>query len=262
MTTFSRLRRAILVAFFVLTFSCVHADDILFVGNSYTAGSSSAFQKHGGVPKLFEEIAKAKGKQVTTDGVIAGGKDWAFHLEQPGTATKLAAKPWTWVVLQDHSARLGKDGLGFMKDGETFYERIVKTSPSCKIVLYETWARPAVFFKGNADGPAKMIKDLHEGYAKLQTTLAAKSQHNEVRVAPVGSAFWELEGKSVMNLHAADNHHANENGYYLAALVIYRTIYHESVIGAPTKFFNGAITISDDDAKKLQADAEAIVPLK
>ena len=251
-----------LVVLLVLGLSYAQADDFLFVGNSYTAGSASAVLKHGGVPKMFEEIAKAKGKQVTTDAVIAGGKSWNFHLSQPITETKLVAKPWTWVVLQDQSARLDKEDGPFLTDGETFYERIVKASPSGKLALYETWARPVAYFKGDAAAAAKMIKNVHEGYAKLQSALAAKSQHNEVRVAPVGSAFWEVEGKSAMNLHASDQHHANENGYYLAALVIYRTIYHESVIGAPSKFFNGAVTISDDDAKKLQAVAEAAVVVK
>ena len=60
------------------------ADDVLFFGNSFTFGATAPkVQKNGGVPKLFEEIASAKGRQVGTAAVTGGGKDLAWHLAQP-----------------------------------------------------------------------------------------------------------------------------------------------------------------------------------
>jgi hypothetical protein len=254
------LRYALLAITLMASFAPLRADDVLFIGNSYTAASRApAISKNGGVPKLFEAIARARGKQVTTDAVIAGGKGWDYHLKQPITLEKLSSKPWTWVVLQNESDQIKKLGIEeFLKEGDDFYGMIAKACPGAKIVLYETWARPTAYFKGDASAPPAMMKSVHEGYLKLQANLAAKAG-GEVRLAPVGSAFLSLEGPGVLNLHDADHHHSNNDGYYLAALVIYETIYHESVVGFPTTFFNGALTIPAGDAAKLQAAADAAV---
>jgi hypothetical protein len=50
---------------------------------------------------------------------------------------------------------------------------------------------------------------------------------NDILIAPVGDA-WELNYKNpnAVRLHAADNSHPALNGSYLAALVIYGTLYH------------------------------------
>ncbi len=56
----------------------------------------------------------------------------------------LNAKTWAWVVLQDFSSRPTHVGNipQFMKDGETFSDRIAQNSPHAGILLYETWPRP------------------------------------------------------------------------------------------------------------------------
>src|SRR5258706_7994214 len=98
------LRHAFFVLFVAVASLSAQADDILFIGNSFTYGETApAVKKNGGVPKLFEEIALAKGRQVATAAVTAGGKDWAYHPSQPPTAKTLASKNWSWVVLQEYS---------------------------------------------------------------------------------------------------------------------------------------------------------------
>src|SRR5438105_3010113 len=104
-----RTRLAALTAF--VTLACLpayrlYAEDILFIGNSFTYGAGDkAIQEHGGVPKLVEAIAASKGRTIQTMMVVAGGKDWGFHLAQPNTATALSAKKWDFVVLQDLSTK-------------------------------------------------------------------------------------------------------------------------------------------------------------
>jgi len=240
------------------------ADDVLFIGNSFTFGATApAVQKNGGVPKLFEEIATAKGRQVATTAVTSGGKDLAWHLAQPATAQALGSKTWTWVVLQDFSTRptrLGKVEQ-FIRDGEVFSEKIAQNSPHAGIVLYETWARPpgAFYLLKPNFGPVEMMRELHESYAKLRDDLAAKNPGREARVAPVGTAFASDAVKyPAINLDAADHHHATADGYYLAALVIYETIYHDSAKGAPTTLFHGELVIPPDEAAKLQGIADEV----
>jgi len=243
------------------------ADDVLFFGNSFTYGSQApAVMKHGGVPKLFEAIAQARGKQVTADAVTKGGKGWDYHLAQPATEKALASKVWNWVVLQDYSARPTSAGNipQFMQDGETFSQRIAVNSPKAGIVLYETWARPpGAFFKTKEAGalgtPEKMMADLHQSYGDLAADLTAKNADRPVRLALIGTAFAATKAAYPdILLDAKDAHHASAEGYYLAALMIYEAIYKESVKGAPTEFYNGELVIPADQAAKLQEIADKI----
>jgi len=239
------------------------ADDILFIGNSFTFGECApAVKKNGGVPKLVEAIAVAKGKTVSASAVTAGGKDWSYHLAQPVTDAALASKTWTWVVLQDYSTRPTQIGNvdQFMKDGETFSDRIAKNSPAAGILLYETWARPpGLFYKIGPTGPEQMIDQLHHSYVQLQDDLAAKNPSRPVRVALVGTAFARAEAQyPEIKLDAFDQHHATAEGYYLAALVMYETIYHDTAKGAPSQFYNGELTIPADEAAKLQQVADEV----
>jgi len=260
------------LAFWLLllaTFSgLAKADDILFIGNSFTFGALAPMVRlHGGVPKLFEAIAQAKGKQVTTNAVTAGGEDWSYHLAQPATATALASKTWTWVVLQDFSTRPTRAGNveQFLSDGETFSERIAANSPRAGIVLYETWARPAGKFyqtaPGNVfSGPEQMMRDLHQSYGQLRDKLATDNKNRPALVALVGTAFAQVKARyPEIKLDAIDQHHATAEGYYLAALVIYETIYHDSAKGAPRSFFHNEVIFPEDVATKLQAVADDVV---
>jgi len=261
------IRHALFGLLLAVSYLSARADAILFIGNSFTfAAMAPAVRLHGGVPKLVEEIARAKGKPVTTSAVTAGGKDWSYHLAQPATATALASEAWTWVVLQDYSTRPTDAGdvKQFMRDGETFSDRIAATSPAAGIILYETWARPPGMFyqlgPGRVlSGPAQMMTQLHQSYGRLRDDLSAKNSRRPVRVALVGTAFARAIAEyPAINLDAVDHHHSTNEGYYLAALVIYETIYHDSVKGAPTQFFHGALAIPADDAAKLQAVADEV----
>lgn len=256
-----------MVLLVAVTSPSARADDVLFIGNSFTYGATAPVVEFiGGVPKLFEEIALVKGKQVAASAVTAGGRDWSYHLAQPATAKALGSKAWTWVVLQDFSTRPTEAGNleQFMKDGETFSERIAQNSPQAGILLYETWARPPGAFyqvgRGKVfSGPEQMMAQLHLAYGDLRDDLAAKNPNRPVRVALVGTAFARVATEYPgINLNAADHHHATAEGYYLAALVIYETIYHDSAKGAPTQFFHGLLTFPADDAAKLQGVADEV----
>ena len=261
------LQRAVLVLFVAAVFSSARADDVLFIGNSFTYGEMAPLVKrNGGVPKLFEEIARAKGRQIVASSVTAPGMGWDYHLAQPATAATLGARTRSWVVLQDASLRPTHVGEveQFMRDGEVFSERIASSSPHAGILLYETWARPPGAFYDSApgrdfSGPGQMMDELHHSYAQLRDDLAAKNPDRPVRVARVGTAFARVTAEyPAIELNASDRHHATAEGYYLAALVIYEAIYHESVKGAPTEFFHGVVVIPAGDAAKLQRVADEV----
>jgi hypothetical protein len=104
-----------------------------------------------------------------------------------------------------------------------------------------------------------MLGEIHKSYADLRDDLARRNPSRPVEVALVGTAFLRSNDKyPAVNLNAYDDHHATAEGYYLAALVIYETIYHQSVHGAPSVFFHGALRFAPGVAGKLQAIADEV----
>lgn len=245
----------------------VQAEDILFFGNSYTNGSGDVAVARLGVPKFVEAIALGKGHTIATEKVVAGGRDWGFHLAQSKTAEVLAAKKWDWVVLQDHSLKPTRAGNvdDHIRNGVEFYRRIDAASPAAKILLYETWARAAGNSMYGARGfrdPEEMTGELQKGYAASEAGMEALEAGEQVVIAPVGPAFaLSLEKHPELILHAEDKHHASALGSYLAALVLYATLFQDSPVGAVASF--PGVEIDPADALKLQQIAEEVtLPLR
>jgi hypothetical protein len=261
------LRFIFVLLFVSCSASWAKADRVLFFGNSFTFGASvDGLSWHGGVPKLVEEIARAKEHEMTAKSLTGPGVDWSWHMARPATALALFRGNWTAVVLQDYSTRPTRMGnvAQFMQDGVTFSDRIARRSPHAMIVLYETWARPpGDFYKTSGgrqfSGPKDMMSDLHQSYTSLGEKLAAMNPDRPVRVARVGTAFARCHAEFPgIPLDAADHHHSTEEGYYLAALVLEEALYPGSVRGAPTNFFGGVVNISDKEAEELQRVADEV----
>lgn len=246
----------------------LRADDALFIGNSYTyGGPEMVVTNHGGVPKLVEAIAASKGKKLSTLMLTVGGKDLGYHLAQPKTDEDLKAKAWDWVVLQDFSTEathVGGKLDDFFKNGEIFYKRIMAADPKAKIVLYETWARPkgSPFYSGTSTDKtfvdvAQMDAEIQKNYTDLYKKLEAIDPGTQLEFAPVGLAFQRSHEKYPdINLNYSDLHHANVEGDYLAALVIYATLYQDSPKGATREFFGTSVDAAV--AEKLQAIADEV----
>ena len=222
---------------------------VLFIGNSYTYGD------HGttSVAKMFDQLAQAGGHgDPTTDMSAVGGVNFKFHDSHPETLAKIKSQPWDYVILQDYSTEPThlQDGIhsvaDFLKYGTSLYEKILANNPKTKVILYETWSRPVAntkFITGKSTptsfaSTAEMQSELRQNYQKLADTLnAAHPRYPPVQIAPVGDA-WEEAGALLpstktgfTSLFFSDNWHGNDDGYYLAAAVIYSKIYGESPLG-------------------------------
>ena len=114
---------------------------------------------------------------------------------------------------------------------------------------WEVWAESALFI-GNSY--------TQKNYTDLSHRLEALEPGEQVRLAPVGRAFARcVEKYPEVNLYSEDKHHANAQGSYLAALVIYATMFGDSPLGAPREFFG--VNLTPDTAKKLQQIAAEVV---
>ncbi len=206
--------------------------NILFIGNSFTYG--------GDLPKVVASMASAAGWARPSITMVApGGKTLRFHRKSPDTLKQIDAGNWDFVVMQDQSARPTRvgDPKGFKADATWLYDRVKKSSPTAKIVLYQTWARhekhkvyPSTF--SSRDLMQRQVNvNYRDAVEKYIPKNASHRVKKDVRLAPCGEAWQANHRDKNLMLHSGDFHHANKLGSYLNGLVLYSTIYDRKVTG-------------------------------
>src|SRR5579862_667491 len=149
-----------------------------------------------------------------------------------------------------------------------FYKRIIAANPKAKVVLYETWSRPkgSPYYTGASTAKTfadqkEMDAEIQKNYTELYNRIEKLGAGAQVELAPVGVAFQRFREKYPdIDLNYSDLHHANTAGSYLAALVIYATLYHDTPKGATREFFG--TSIDEPLATKLQEVAEEVTSTK
>lgn len=243
------MRRVMLTGTVVLTsLLCQAENKVLFVGNSFTQGSPVP----GGVPELFDRLARAGGQaDPTTVMQAVGGVDYEYHSQNAATLAAIQSQPWTHVILQNYSTEPTHlvDGSHSIADhlayGTTLYQQVMMNNPQTRVILFETWSRAAAHsLITGGSGPSSYAStdefqsEVRSNYHRLADLLnAANPGRPAVKVAPVGDAWQNAGGlraasdPSFVSLHGSDNYHGNASGYYLAAAVFYSQIYGVSPHG-------------------------------
>jgi len=239
-----------LLCFSVLAALAAEPERVLFIGNSYTHVNK--------LPDVFAEVVKSAGLKVPViKSETPGGQTFKQHLTvQPKSLAAIDEGKWDIVVLQGQrqepalaevNTTIRKD---FVESAAALCQRIRAKSPQVLIVFYETWARHADSWatKGK-DYNANVGKDPAEMQARLRLWYGNVAKANDALVAPVGDA-WErnYQSKQPYRLHVADNSHPDFTGTYLAALVMYKTIYQPKDVAVA---YRGKL--SEEEAKTLQA---------
>ena len=225
------------------------AETILFVGNSFTAGSGSEVERFqpetvvdlnregvGGVPALFEAFARQSGLPYDVHLEVAGGMSLDFHFEQKSA---LIARAWDHVVLQGYST-LDADSPGDAAKIIEFSDRLAKLfhaeNPEVDVRLVATWSRADQTYLASGHWFGKPVEamaiDVRAAYDR-----AAKGSSIIRAVIPVGQAWnraiaegiaarnpYQGVGPGQINLWSADAYHASVHGYYLEALVIFGSV--------------------------------------
>ncbi len=207
---------------------------MLFVGNSLTFTHD--------LPELVERLSIAAGEErpVAAGMIARGGETFYRHSErrdEGGPLAVLARGGWDVVVLQEN----GRVAARSPADSFTFAARLVRAvrAAGAKPVFYMTWA----------------YRDRPADHATIRETYDRLGARLDVPVAPVGEA-WRLARQATpgLELFAADGIHPAPAGTYLAACVIYATLYGRSPVGVPLLLPGGAPMIDVDagDARRLQ----------
>ncbi len=196
--------------------------NVLFIGNSFTHMNN--------MPKLFEQLANSKGKNVYADSIAVSGSTLKAHSERPSTYSKMKKFQWDYVFVQGFSREFAEDS-SVIKTNSIPYAKILidsvlKYSPCAKIYFYMTWG----YEKGYPQQPAndtyeKMQQRVYNGYMLMSDSL-------QYPVAPTGMVWKNIrENHPNLDLYFTDRYHPNIFGSYVAACTAFTSIYKESPIG-------------------------------
>ncbi len=194
---------------------------VLFVGNSYLYYGNSV---HNHVRRLVEAAnpgfeAKAKYKSATI-----GGASLDHHaIEHLTTPGKIGVKePFQLVILQGGSAEpLAPARAAKFRETAAAFDKVIK-SQGGKTALYLTQSYVAPHKQAKPEN-ARLTEEL---YVSVGNQIGAL-------VIPVGPAFDEAyKRRPTMNLHEEyDGTHPNKAGTYLAACVVFASVYGQSPVG-------------------------------
>lgn len=173
---------------------------VLFVGNSFVSRND--------LPSLVRILAEAAGHRFEHDAIVAGGASLRRHLNSGAIVRALQQARWNQVVLQEQSTLPVKNPARFHENVRAVHALI--NSANVRTVLYLTWAR----------------RSAPETQSQLTAAVQAIGAETGAAVAPVGRV-WQavLREHPEIALHAADGSHPALAGSWLAACVIYRTLF-------------------------------------
>lgn len=180
---------------------------VLLVGNSYT-------YMNDGIDVVLGKLAS----QSKTARIAVGG----YHLEQFASEGKvrdaLAAQRYDVVVLQEQSQTPVMFTHTF-RAGVLALDRQIRAA-GARTALLMTWERP------DSAGQGVTTANLAAAYKGVGSEIGA-------RVAPAGLAFARaLRQRPTLTL-VSDDGHPTPAGTYLAACVLYATLFGESPVGNP-----------------------------
>jgi hypothetical protein len=195
---------------------------ILFIGNSYCVFNN--------LPLRVHEIAEASGQEdFRIDAEIINGLQLSHHSLRNETQAKIQEKDWDYIILQSSSMYIGYPeeflGRSLYQEMLTINQQIKANCATTKVIYFMPWAYEdgMTWYDGMNDTSPEMQEKIGENALAFADTIG-------MLVAPVGWAWGdvlEIKNYPLHYLHAVDMSHPSRKGSWLAAFVIYTTIFQE-----------------------------------
>jgi hypothetical protein len=218
--------------------SCVR---VLFLGNSYTYVND--------LPATFGKLAASGGRPIETAMVANGGETLDGHAASQDSLSRIASRPWSYVVLQEQSeipALVASREYAMYPAARRLAAAI--DAAGAVPMFYMTAAHRDGAPASGLSGYEAMQLAIDDGYAAIARELG-------VPMAPVGYTWFVVRRQYPgIDLWQSDGSHPSMAGTYLAACVFYATIFRASPEGLA---FEGGLP--PDQARALQAAAAANV---
>lgn len=198
---------------------------ILFIGNSYTYYNNFC--------DIFENLCKSAGKTLYVRQAAKGRhtlKQASRTSDPLGRRIRrmLTTQKWDYVVLQErHNYPIRKPGR--TEKGVKALEPYIRAA-GAQMILYQTWAPD----KGNREYRrfSKLVSDRADYQLKINNLFFNLAIETGAEVAPVGTAFLQCQNAfPKIQLIRSDHSHPTWTGSYLAACVMYATIFDKSPEG-------------------------------
>lgn len=213
-------RTIALLSFGIALYTCAQHTRVLFIGNSYTYVND--------LPNTFRQLALSMGDTVDVAMSAPGGYTFEQHAVYAPTLAAIAAGPWDFVVLQEQSQRPSFPPEQVAVEVLPFAAQLVdtiRTRNACtRPVFYMTWGRRDGDASNCAAWPPVCT------YAGMQAQLRASyvemALDNDAACAPVGMAWSRTRADLPdLELYVSDGSHPTVAGTYLAANVLYATLF-------------------------------------
>jgi hypothetical protein len=183
---------------------------VLFIGNSYTL--------YNDLPWITQQLALSahEPRPLETKVVAMMGATLQEHWDDGIALRKLKEDgPWDYVVLQEQSL-MSLENPAAMREYSRLFDKEIKKA-GAKTILFVPWAH-----REKPEQEASIVA----AYQSLARDLGAT-------LAPIGTAWQNAPTDDAgLTLYRADaDSHPNARGSYLAACVLYATLYGKSPVG-------------------------------
>ncbi len=184
---------------------------VLFIGNSITAP----------LPRLVKELAASSNPPaiLTADNLTLSGAKLDVLWESADVQERILTGAYDIVVLQP---TLGTFYGGMTADTEGDFHDYARRFAN---IIRQSGAKLLLFMQWQFDDAEAMST---EEISRLCNAVAAE---RGAQVAPVGFAFQQAQNRQKDIRLLIDSVHSNDTGSYLAACVLYATLFHSSPVG-------------------------------
>jgi hypothetical protein len=266
---------------------------LFIIGNSFSQNAA----------KFLPQLAKEGGKELTIGRAELGGCSLQRHWEiveayeadpndpkgkqYNGKSLKMMLSEGTWDVVTIQQNSMNSTNLETYRPyAQKLHDYIKTIQPQAEVILHQTWAYRSDSKSFGLIKPGVHTQTQKEMWEKSRAAYHAIAQELDVRLLPVGDAFWEVSSSKkwgykkdeaynfnnpvspqlpnqTNSLHVGytwknntlgfDSNHANVAGEYLGSLVWYGGLFHES----PTKVKFVPANVPPDFAAYLKKVAKA-----
>lgn len=195
----------------------------LFIGNSYTGFNN--------LTGIISDIAEENGNVLISQSYTPGGTSFMQHSTNTTLSSLINSEDWDYVVLQEQSQKPSFPPSQVESEVYPYAANLceaIRANNGCtKPVFFMTWGRENGDQANCASYPPLCT---YEGMQnRLAESYTEMAQNNFAMLAPVGLSWANVrENHPNIDLYISDESHPSFAGSYLAANVIYQSLFGEA----------------------------------